>query len=102
MRNDFIFNGVKWATEAVNGKAQADFYDFSETNAKASLSPWQLIQDENRTWARPEANVVKINVDAGVSKESNQSGTGAILARDNTVRFWEFSSISRKALIVQG
>ncbi|KAI8572355.1 hypothetical protein RHMOL_Rhmol01G0192100 [Rhododendron molle] len=73
-----VFNGTSWLVEAINGKAQADFFEFLEANVKPS--PTQVASSNPKTlvWRRPDEGMIKINVDAAVSKASSTIGTGAI------------------------
>lgn len=77
-RNDFIFNGKCWATEAVSGKAQGDFFEFQDANSKVPSPLSRSTRNGTLVWQRPGMNVTKINVDAAVSRSLNSIGTEAI------------------------
>ncbi|XP_058223297.1 uncharacterized protein LOC131333014 [Rhododendron vialii] len=77
-RNDLVFNGTSWPAEAINGKAQADFFEFLEANVKPSPTQVASSNPETLVWKRPEEGMIKINVDAAVSKATSTIGTGAI------------------------
>ncbi|XP_058185165.1 uncharacterized protein LOC131302511 [Rhododendron vialii] len=82
-RNDFIFNGIVWATDAVSRKAQGDFYEFQDANTKVPHPPLSSSLMGTLVWQRPKMNVLKINVDAAICRSSNTIGTGAVARRDN-------------------
>lgn len=67
---------------AVSGKAQGDYHEFLEANAKNTLTPLST-STVHRTWVRPPINTAKITVDAAVPKRSNTSGTRAIARGGN-------------------
>lgn len=80
MRNDSIFNSVNWTPEIISSKALAYFYELSTV---ANVAPRQRSGLENLVaWKKPPVNIVKINVDAGISRANNRCGTGGI-ARDS-------------------
>ncbi|XP_058210987.1 uncharacterized protein LOC131323292 [Rhododendron vialii] len=81
-RNDFIVNGKCWATEAVSGKAQGDFFEFKDANSKVPSPLSRSTRNGTLVWQCPGMNVTKINVDAAVSRSSNSIGTGT-MARGN-------------------
>lgn len=65
----------------MSGKAQADFFEFLEANSKPILTLLYISNPNTMTWRRPEARVVKINVDAAVSEATSTIGIG-VIARD--------------------
>ncbi|KAI8571056.1 hypothetical protein RHMOL_Rhmol01G0087300 [Rhododendron molle] len=78
MRNDFVFNGKRWLAESVSGKGQAELHEFLDANTKASTTKFSNSPTIASSWTRPEVGLIKINVDADVSKGNNMVRTGAI------------------------
>lgn len=76
-------NGTRWQTEAVSGKAQADFYSFMDANRKLPTTLLNIPDLGDGKWQRLGECVVKINVDVAVSKATNTVGPGATAQGDN-------------------
>ncbi|XP_058185657.1 uncharacterized protein LOC131302880 [Rhododendron vialii] len=74
---------TSWPAEAVNGKAQADFFEFLEANVKPSPTQVASSNPETLVWKIPEEGLIKINVDAAISKATSTIGTGAIARNAN-------------------